>query len=45
MRRRPSAFLRSAPIIFAQVVLQNCRIMQKSLPSIGRQGFFFKREL
>ena len=23
---------------------QNGRIMQKSLPSIGRQGFFFKRK-
>ena len=45
MRRRPSAFLRSAQLVFAQVVLQNCRIMQKSLPSIGRQGFFFKGDL
>lgn len=43
--RRVLSPLRSAPIIFAQVVRQNCRIMQKSLPSIGRQGFFFKREL
>ena len=45
MRRHPSTLLRSAPLIFAQVVLQNCRIMQKSLPSIGRQGFFFKGDL
>ena len=45
MRRYPSALPRSAPIVFAQVVRQNCRIMQKSLPSIGRQGFFFMGEL
>lgn len=45
MRRRPSAFLRSAQLTFAQVVRQNCRIVQKSLPSIGRQGFFFKGDL
>ncbi|EJU28654.1 hypothetical protein HMPREF1153_2204 [Selenomonas sp. CM52] len=45
MRRHPSALLRSAPLVFAQVVRQNCRIMQKSLPSIERQGFLFKGEL
>ena len=43
--RRVLSPLRSVPIIFAQIVRQNCRIMQKSLPSIGRQGFFFEGEL
>ncbi len=45
MRRVLPLPLRSAPIVFAQVMRQNCRIMQKSLPSIGRQGFFFKGDL